>query len=141
MSMSADRGTAGTGAGGRGGAGAKARAVLGALSLMVLGAVIGVAIDRHLGAGAPPTGTAAAFHEMTMGSLEDRLDLTAEQRRRIDAIVAARHESLRYAWQAVHAHLGAAVDTVHQEIEAVLTPEQRTAFRAWLRESPPGPAH
>ena len=115
--------------------GARARAVIGALSLMVLGAVIGIAVDRHLGPGERHASPAAVLHEMTMSSLEDRLDLTSGQRRQIDSIVAARHESLRYAWQAVHSHLGAAVDTVHQEIEAILTAEQRAAFREWLTES------
>jgi Spy/CpxP family protein refolding chaperone len=134
--LSAARGTSGAGTG------VRARAVLGALSLMVLGAVIGIAIDRHLGPGERHLGPgerhaspAAALHEMTMSSLEEHLDLTAAQRLQIESIVAARHESLRYAWQAVHSQLGAAVDTVHQEIEAILTAEQRVAFREWLTET------
>jgi Spy/CpxP family protein refolding chaperone len=122
------------------GTGVRARAVIGALSLMVLGAVIGIAIDRHLGPGERHASPAAALHDMTMSSLEEHLDLTAAQSRQIESIVAARHESLRYAWQAVHSQLGAAVDTVHQEIEAILTAEQRVAFRAWLTETGRGTA-
>ena len=117
---------------------ARARAVLGVLSLLVLGAVAGIAIDRHV-VSRDHAITAAAFHEMTMSALEERLDLTADQRRRIDSIVVARHNTLRHAWQMLHAQLGAAVDTVHAEIEAVLTPEQRAAFREWLHEV--GPNH
>jgi Spy/CpxP family protein refolding chaperone len=112
----------------------KARAVLGALSLIVLGAVLGIALDRHLHSSDGRGPAAAAFHDITMSSLEERIDLTAEQRRQIDSIVGARHNTLRHAWQTLHSQLGAAVDTVHAEIEAVLTPEQRTAFREWLRE-------
>lgn len=115
-----------------GGRPSRARAVLAALSLLVLGAVIGIALDRHLNP-AGPLNPAAAMHEMTMASFEEHVDLTAEQRRQIDDIVAARRHSLSNAWQLIHAQLGAAADTVHQEIEAVLTPEQRTAFREWLR--------
>ena len=111
----------------------RARAVLGALSLIVLGAIIGIALDRHLHS-TDGHGSAAAFHDMTMSSLEERLDLTAEQRRQIDSIVAARHNTLQHAWQMLHSQLGAAVDTVHAEVEAVLTPEQRVEFREWLRE-------
>lgn len=111
----------------------KARAVLGALSLLVLGAVLGVAIDRHLLPTHRP-GPAAALHEMTMASLEERLDLSADQRRQIDSIIAGRHATLRHAWQMIHAQLGAAVDSVHQEIEAILTPEQRLEFREWARD-------
>jgi Spy/CpxP family protein refolding chaperone len=113
---------------------AKARAVLGAASLVVLGMVLGVAIDRHLLPNRSHTSAAAALHEMTMASAEERLDLTSDQRRQIDSIIAARHNSLRHAWQAVHSHLGAAVDSVHREIEAILTPAQRSEFREWLRE-------
>jgi Spy/CpxP family protein refolding chaperone len=111
----------------------KARAVLGALSLIVLGAVLGIALDRHLHS-SDGHGPAAAFHEVTMSSLEERLDLTRDQRSRIDSIVGARHSTLRQAWQMLHSQLGAAVDTVHAEVEAVLTPEQRVEFREWLRE-------
>lgn len=111
----------------------KARAVLGALSLLVLGAVLGIAIDRHF-LSHDHVSAAAAFHDMTMSSLEERLDLTAEQRRQVDSIVASRHNTLRHAWQALHSQLGAAVDTVHDELEAILTPEQRAEFREWLRE-------
>jgi Spy/CpxP family protein refolding chaperone len=110
----------------------KAKAVLGALSLLVLGAVLGIAIDRHVLSGGHRS-AAATFHDMTMSSLEERLALTAQQRLQIESIVAARHNTLRHAWQIMHEQLGAAVDTVHQEIEAVLTPEQRTDFREWLR--------
>ena len=120
-----------TGTGGR--SPSRARAILAALSLLVLGAVIGIALDRHLNAASGQTSPAAAMHEMLMSSLDEDLDLTSEQRRRIDEIVAARRHSLRDAWQLVHTQLGAAADTVHLEINAILTPEQRTAFRAWLR--------
>lgn len=117
-----------------GGTAVRVRAVLGALSLLVLGAVIGIAIDRHLTSSGPHA-NAAAFHEMAMSSLADRLDLDADQRRRIDSIVVSRHHALSETWQMMHMHLGAAVDTVHRDIEAVLTPDQRTAFREWLREA------
>ena len=111
----------------------RARAVLGALSLLVLGAVLGIGIDRHLTSGQPHA-SAAALHEMAMSSLAERLDLDAEQRRQIDSIVVSRHHALTTTWQMMHMHLGAAVDTVHREIEAVLTPDQRAEFREWLRE-------
>ncbi|MGH7446324.1 MAG: hypothetical protein ACREK1_01160 [Longimicrobiales bacterium] len=118
----------------------KARAVLGALSLLVLGGVLGIAIDRHFlssdrhSLARDRHSPAAAFHDMAMSSLADRLDLDADQRRQIDSILGERHHTLRQTWQTLHAQLGAAVDTVHRDIEAVLTPGQRTAFREWLRD-------
>lgn len=114
---------------------ARARGVLGAVSLVVLGMVVGVALDRHLLPNEPHASAAAALHEMTMSSAEERLDLTPDQRRQIDSIIAARHNSLLDVWQAVHSHLGAAIDSLHQEIEAILTPAQRREFHEWLREA------
>jgi Spy/CpxP family protein refolding chaperone len=111
----------------------RGRALIAALSLVMMGAVIGVVVDRHLHSGDGHANPAAAMHEMMMSSLDDDVDLTAEQRRQIDDIIAARRHSLQNAWQLVHAQLGAAADTVHQEIEAILTPAQRIAFREWLR--------
>lgn len=122
-----------------------AKAVVAALSLLVLGGVVGIAVDRHVlssGRHSAPGdrhGHAAAFHEMAMSSLADRLDLEPAQRSRIDSILASRHHTLRRTWQTLHVELGAAVDTVHRDIEAVLTPEQRAAFREWLRRPPPSP--
>ncbi|MGH7481562.1 MAG: hypothetical protein ACRELV_05360 [Longimicrobiales bacterium] len=113
---------------------AKARALLGALSLMVLGGVIGIAVDRHYFS-SDRHGPAVAFHDMAMSSLAERLDLEPAQRQQIDSILGARHQTLRRTWQTLHAQLGAAVDTVHRDIEAVLTPEQRTEFREWLRDA------
>lgn len=117
---------------------ARARAALGAVSLVIVGAVLGIAIDRHL---LPQShghdNTAAAFHQVSMASLHERLDLTDEQRASIEAIIARRHSSLAAAWQVLHEQLGATVDSVHQEIEAVLTPEQRSEFREWLRDFRP----
>ena len=121
----------------KGGSG-RARAVLAAASLLVLGAVVGIAFDRHLHrSGGGQGNPAAALHEMTMSSIQEELDLTADQRRQIDSIIESRHYALRDAWRAVHTQLGAAVDTVHSEIEGVLTPGQRVRFREWLRESSP----
>lgn len=110
-----------------------AKAVLGALSLLVLGGVLGIAVDRHV-LSRDRHGPAAAFHDMAMSSLEQRLRLDAGQRRQIDSILATRHDVVRETWHTLHAQLGAALDTVHRDIEAVLTPGQRDAFREWLRD-------
>jgi hypothetical protein len=59
-----------------------AKALLGALSLLLIGAVLGIAIDRHLGSARPNAGTPAAFHEMAMSDIARRLDLDSAQRRR-----------------------------------------------------------
>lgn len=116
---------------------ARARAVLGAVSLLILGAVLGVAADRHLADGGGQS-LVASFHHAAMSSLEERLRLEPAQREAIDSIVAAHHGEMQQHWRALHAQLGATVDVVHRDIEAVLTEEQRVAFREWLRESGAG---
>jgi hypothetical protein len=114
-----------------------AKAALGALSLLVIGGVLGVAIDRHL-LSKGDHGPAAAFHEAVMTSLEERLDLEPAQRRQIDSILAAHHRVLQQTWQTLGTQLGATVDTVHRDVEAVLTPEQRAEFREWVRGTQSG---
>jgi len=122
----------------RAGRWARTKAVAAAVSLLLIGGVGGVALDRHLLPGAPPVGV-AGLHDAALASLGDRLDLDPAQRRQVDSIVGAHHEALRETWGALHTHLGATVDTVHEALEAVLTPEQRREFRAWLAEmSDPG---
>ena len=115
----------------------RARAVLGAVSLLILGAVLGIAVDRHLAAGDDHS-LVASFHQAAMSSLEARLRLEPAQRKAIDSIVAAHHDELQQNWRTLHAQLGATVDVVHRDIEAVLTEEQRAAFREWLREADAG---
>lgn len=132
----------------------KAKAWVGALSLLLIGLVLGVALDRHVllrgtgghvptvhgnQAAGTPASVAAELHEAMMASLAERLDLDAEQRRQIDSIMGARHDLLRQTWNALHVQLGAAVDTVHRDIEAILSPEQRRAFREWARTMAPEP--
>lgn len=115
---------------------ARARALVGAVSLLILGAVLGIAVDRHLATGESQS-LVASFHHAAMSSLEDRLELDPKQRKAIDSIVAAHHEEMEQNWHQLHAQLGAAVDVIHQDIESVLTEEQRVVFREWLRESTP----
>lgn len=112
---------------------ARWRALLGAVSLLIVGAVLGIAVDRHLAAGGSQS-LVASFHHAAMSSLEDRLKLAPGQRKAIDSIVEAHHEELQQNWHQLHGQLGATVDVIHQDIESVLTEEQRVAFREWLRE-------
>ena len=119
---------------------AKAKALLGGLSILVVGAVLGVALDRHLSS-SRLHGGAAELHDATMASMSKRLQLAPAQRQQIDSIVAARHHVLQQTWETLHTQLGAAVDTVHRDIEAVLTPEQRKQFRSWLRSNGPAQLH
>jgi Spy/CpxP family protein refolding chaperone len=117
---------------------ATAKALLAAASLLVLGGVLGVAVDRHV-LSRPAVAGPANFHDLA--ALQDRLNLDASQRRQLDSIISAHHAMLQRTWAELHADLGASVDSVHASLEAVLTPEQREEFRAWLREMHGGGGH
>ena len=117
---------------------ATAKAALAAVSLLVLGGVMGVAVDRHL-VSRSSAGRSADFHDVA--SLQDRLNLDAVQRRYMDSIITSHHEQLQRTWAELHADLGASLDIIHSSFEAVLTPEQRREFRAWLRETHSFPRH
>jgi hypothetical protein len=112
---------------------AGAKAWLAALSLVLVGGVAGVALDRLVLLHAPEP-TAAGLHDVALTSLMDHLDLDGTQRRQVDSILAAHHTTLRQTWATLHAHLGESVDSAHRDLEAVLTPAQREAFREWLTE-------
>jgi hypothetical protein len=122
---------------------ARWKVLLAVLSLLVIGGISGAALDRHLASSPhrPPHGSlplshdnVSDIHDAALASLKDRLDLDHAQRRQVDSIVDAHHETLRRTWATLHSDLMATVDTVHAELETVLTPAQRRELRAWLGE-------
>lgn len=72
----------------------------------------------------------------------DRLDLTTEQRDKIDRLVRESQERVRTLWDPVGPKIQEEMRAVRTQIEAVLTPEQRTKFAEmskdrFRRGSPP----
>lgn len=116
-----------------GGIGAMLRAAVGVVALLVIGAVLGIAVDRRLHGGAAPHGAAAVLHEAAMSGMAEEIALTPEQRRQVEAILRSRHDAMQSVWHTIHEQLGTTLDSVHAEIEVVLSPEQQEAFRRWLR--------
>lgn len=115
--------------------GARARAALGVVALLVIGALLGVTVDRWLHRPDRGHGPAAALHEAALSGMVEEIALTPEQRARVDSILRSRHEAMRSLWATIHGQLGPTLDSVHAEIEVVLTPAQQEAFRRWLRSS------
>lgn len=64
------------------------------------------------------------------GRLTERLDLTAEQRSRIDAILAEQQAQARTLTSEYQPQFRALADQTRERIEAVLTDEQREQMRA-----------
>lgn len=79
-------------------------------------------------------------------SILGRLDLSAEQRARVDAVLERRRAQTDAFWERDGARLRTIVDSTRAEVRAVLNPEQRAAYdrlraehRAWHRAR--GDAH
>jgi Spy/CpxP family protein refolding chaperone len=102
----------------------------------VVGALAGTAFGRVLKAGEPAPGSPAAAEcrgERGPHHIFDELDLTPEQRTRIDEIMARGRVRTDSLWKTEGTRIRAAVDSTRAEIRAVLTPAQRTEYDA-LRE-------
>ncbi|HEX2095693.1 MAG TPA: hypothetical protein VHG28_25065 [Longimicrobiaceae bacterium] len=111
---------------------------LGGLLLAVTfgtGMVGGFALDRALEAHTPlPPAECEGRDGERRGRILDRLDLTPEQRERVDAILERRRAQTRQFWDTEGAALRAMVDSTRSEIRAVLTPEQRERYDQLRRE-------
>ena len=67
--------------------------------------------------------------KMMVHRLSRSLDLTPEQRTKVEAIVKRHHERIYRMTQSVHPQVRAEIEAANREIEALLTPEQRKKFQ------------
>src|SRR5690606_28642275 len=112
-------------------------AALAVASLIVLGAVLGSATDRPYLAHRPQHGSMSSMehlHEETLERFRVILDLDDAQVAAIDSIFRHRQDEFESTWRILNHHLYSTVDSVHEEVNALLRPEQREAFQRWLRE-------
>jgi Spy/CpxP family protein refolding chaperone len=99
------------------------------VATFVLGGVAGAVLDRALpwgdeqdrvaglcGAGLGPGGQPLVLQQ---------LDLTPEQRPRLEGIVARRHPQMQALWQEFQPRVNALMDSARTEMDAILTPEQQ----------------
>jgi len=126
------------------------RARLAAAAVLVatftLGGVAGAMLDRAL-PGGDGQGRVAGWCGVGMGQggqppLLQHLDLTPEQRPRLEAIVARRHPQMLALWQEFQPRVNALMDSARTEMDAILTPEQqarRDSLRAACSSGLQGP--
>ena len=94
--------------------------------LLVSGGVLGVLVDRLWLS--PPE---AHGKSLTAEAMAARLDLSAAERARIQALLDSLHtEILDHGPDS----LGTAARNAHRRIEAALPADARSEFRAWMRE-------
>lgn len=110
--------------------------ILGAILLVVTflaGGLAGAASLRVLNAAEPqpalPPGTHChGPHEKRGGRWLEQLNLSAEQRAKVEQIMERRREQTSAFWENEGARLRVLVDSTRNEIRAVLTPEQRAEY-------------
>ncbi|HEX6938895.1 MAG TPA: hypothetical protein VF158_05745 [Longimicrobiales bacterium] len=117
---------------------ARAR-LLGALLLAVVfvgGAFSGAVVDRMLASDPSPAAEPSGRDRGDGGddcgrrrrSTLDRIDLTPEQRARIDQVLERRRVQMDSFWVEARPQLRAIIDGAREEIRAVMTPEQRAEY-------------
>jgi Spy/CpxP family protein refolding chaperone len=112
------------------------RALFAVTAVFLLGIVVGILAThvfyaRRLAAG----GLADLGIGLAQRRIEARLDLTAEQQRRLEEILAADRRELEELRHDVIDRLLAMRDASHQELARELTPEQRQQLDELRREA------
>ena len=116
------------------------KAIAAALALFVAGALCGVMTDQlvaHHNRRKPiapdlvgPLGQRVAM----VRRLENRLDLTPQQRTRIEVIIRESQQRLRDMWDPIAPRAEEELRHLHREIELELTPPQRAQFKVLLSQ-------
>lgn len=94
----------------------------------LVGGLAGAALDRVL---TTDLGDHPAA-EAPQGHIIDQVEMTAEQRARIDGILERRSERMKAAWAEISPRLEAITDSARHEIMQVLTPEQQVEYERRL---------
>ena len=112
------------------------RAVLASLALFIIGAAAGITADRLLHR-APEHRVAVLMSRVqtdALGVINEQLDLRPEQRERVAAILERRQGAIDAVWRNTHIQLRATIDSVVEEIAAVLDSDQAIRFRTLADE-------
>src|ERR1044071_5999397 len=101
------------------------------LATFIVGAFSGAAFERVLSAREPApadrctsTSLPVPFHKPRGSMLIDRIDLTPEQRKKIDVLLDHRRQQTDEMWRAQKPIFRAIVDSTRAEIRTLLTDEQ-----------------
>ena len=119
----------------------RSSAVAGVVALFLVGVAVG-ALGANLVSWHRPWRGMAALHGAAghLGGprmaeeLQRRLDLSADQRRQLDAILADTHRETQALWQEVRPRVIAVIEQGENRIAQILTPRQRQEFEVYRRE-------
>jgi Spy/CpxP family protein refolding chaperone len=112
----------------------RSSAVAGVIALFLVGVAVGAlganVVNRHRMHVAPfGLGT-----HVIAAELQRRLDLSPDQRRQLDAILADSHRETIALWREVRPRAVAVVERAQNRIAQILTPEQRREFERFRSE-------
>ena len=111
----------------------KRRAAAALVLTFALGMAVGVAAHKMFGGRPKPPLPAGASRHIT-GVLEKRLDLTAEQKQRVHAIILRFAQENDTLFRNARTQLRERMALADREIEALLTEDQKAEFQTFVRE-------
>jgi Spy/CpxP family protein refolding chaperone len=119
----------------------RSSAVAGVVALFLVGVAVG-ALGANLVSWHRPWRGLAALHgaaghlggQRMAEELQRRLDLNADQRRQLDAILADTHRETQAIWQEVRPRIREVIERGQNRIATILTPAQRQEFEAYRKE-------
>jgi len=91
--------------------------------------------SEHRDVPAPPL-VAKRLNKDFLQSLDDKLQLTPDQKDKIGKIIADGQEHNHQIWTNVAPQIRAEIQEVHRQIREQLAPEQREQFDDWLKHPP-----
>lgn len=106
-------------------------AALTLVAVLVIGIALGVTLDRFWIMRAPPANPMSSA--MLIGEMDRRLHLDVAQRDTIANVLHRHQLTVDSAWARVRPSVHAVIDSSQREIIAVLRPDQRSAYLAWIR--------
>jgi hypothetical protein len=101
------------------------------LAVLVIGIALGVTFDRFWVMRAMPASPMNSA--MLISEMDRRLHLDVAQRDTIASVLRRHQMTVDSAWARVRPSLHAVIDSSQREIIAVLRPDQRSAYLAWIR--------
>ncbi|HYL05909.1 MAG TPA: hypothetical protein VE075_07705 [Thermoanaerobaculia bacterium] len=119
----------------------RSSAVAGVIALFLVGVAVG-ALGANLVSWHRPWRSLAVMHGVAghpggrrmAEDLQRRLELTADQRRQLDAILADTHRETQAIWQGIRPRVIAVIEQGQDRIANILTPRQRQEFEAYRKE-------
>jgi Spy/CpxP family protein refolding chaperone len=106
------------------------------ITLFLVGVVVGALgadLVAHRRGQRPGGGNGAGGHNAA-AELQRRLDLSPDQRRQVDTILADSHRDAAALWEEVRPRLMTIVENGNDRIEKILTPSQKPEFQRYRAE-------